>query len=533
MVDQEEIHRKCNSDNPKERIEAVEQLRSSFKDISDKKQAWQDLYKLIEDPNPGVRRRAVEALGAIFEYVQAKEHAWQDLHKLIKDPNPGVQEKVAEALGAIFEHVPDKKQAWRDLIKLTAYQDKRVRWKAEEALETALKNVPDKGQMLKYLTEMTRAPDKYVKVNAYHSLGRISIYKASQSKSEEAYLEELKKAIEFFEKASKVPISFKPSKFCFLFYRSFYTMISGKQEAKDEVEKYLAQANKEKGWSKNKELLIKTVENLSNALKEVQNLENMDLGAKKEKLNECRKQCDKALRSMKDAASSDGNTVREGIDRKLKSLLEEIQEKAKTACRESQGTDTEEIACAVSREVQKWEIGSQEEMSWNVSNVVRVLKSKIPNTPENEEILDMIESMKYERDITKQYRILPAIIGLIPTVNVVSEEAVTEKIKNSERTILEEIRKGIQKLDEVIIYVKPGVHEELILHVGPVTPAGGGEYTLTIPLQGLSYSEMKDDLREISGKRIDQLSKLPNKIANIVETYLIKNKMEDLLDKLY
>lgn len=113
------------------------------------------------------------------------------------------------------------------------------------------------------------------------------------------------------------------------------------------------------------------------------------------------------------------------LDRKLKSLLEEIQEKAKTACRESQGTDTEEIACAVSREVQKWEIGSQEEMGWYVENLVLVLKSKIPHTPENREILERIESLKSEKNLTKQYSVLPIIIGLIPTVNVVSEEDVT------------------------------------------------------------------------------------------------------------
>ena len=69
-----------------------------------------------------------------------------------------------------------------------------------------------------------------VKVYEYDSLGRINIYSASQSKSEKEYLEELQKAIEFFEKATKEPTRDNPSKFCFPFYRSFYTIISAKNE---------------------------------------------------------------------------------------------------------------------------------------------------------------------------------------------------------------------------------------------------------------------------------------------------------------
>jgi hypothetical protein len=145
----------------------------------------------------------------------------------------------------------------------------------------------------------------------------------------------------------------------------------------------------------------------------------------------------------------------------------------------------------------------------------------------------MIEYMKYEKDITKQYRTLSSVIGLIPTVSVVPIEPVIEKIESSQREILEEIRKNGEKLDDVVISLEPGLREELILHIGTISSIGGGvEYTLTVPLQGLSYPEIKKDLRAISGKRINQLSILPNKIAKIVKEYLIENKMEDLLSKL-
>ncbi|MFZ2499287.1 hypothetical protein [Methanosarcina sp.] len=145
----------------------------------------------------------------------------------------------------------------------------------------------------------------------------------------------------------------------------------------------------------------------------------------------------------------------------------------------------------------------------------------------------MIESMKYEKDLSRVLSCLSTVIGLIPTVNVVPVEPVIKKIDGSQREILEEIRKSSEKIDDIKISLVPGISEELILHIGPMTPYGGVEYTLTIPLQGLSYPEIKEELKEIAGKRISQMSMLPKKTAKIVEDYFVKNKMEDLLNKLH
>ena len=96
--------------------------------------------------------------------------------------------------------------------------------------------------------------------------------------------------------------------------------------------------------SKSKELLFEAVENLANALKEVQNLENLDLEAKKDELNFYRKYCDRAAELMIDAketAPFATIVMRKGLpilDRNLKGLIEEIQKKAKIACQVSQGT---------------------------------------------------------------------------------------------------------------------------------------------------------------------------------------------------
>ena len=246
---------------------------------------------------------------------------------------------IANSIGSAFPYIPDEKQAWDDLVQLTSDN----------------KN--------------------YVRVSAYHSMGKISIFKASQSESEEEYRTEVEKAIDFFDKASKELTYLPPSKFCLPFYRSFYAIIFEKYETEEEVEKYFQEAKAEIGESNNKKVLFEAIENLSKFLTELQNIESIDLDAKKKKLSLCRKYCEQAAELMNETEITTPfatATIKKGfpiLNRKLKSLLEEIQEKAKTACRESQGTDTAEIACAVSREVQKWEICSQEEMTQKVEDV--------------------------------------------------------------------------------------------------------------------------------------------------------------------
>ncbi len=53
------------------------------------------------------------------------------------------------------------------------------------------------------LIELTNNQDRLVRVYANHSLGKFSIFKASQAKKED-YKQELEKAITFFEKYFQV-----------------------------------------------------------------------------------------------------------------------------------------------------------------------------------------------------------------------------------------------------------------------------------------------------------------------------------------
>ncbi|MFY9338571.1 MAG: HEAT repeat domain-containing protein [Methanosarcina flavescens] len=455
---------------------------------------------------------------------------------LSKDPKERIH--ALEQLENLFSFMPDKQQAWDDLHRLTSDEDIDVRSSAALALGSAFSHVPDKQQAWDYLHRLTSDEDRSVRSSSNYSLARVSIFMASQAETDEDYKRELENAIEFFEIASKEAKYYNPAQFCLLFYRSFYTVIFKKQEAREEVNRYLEEAKSAIKGSESKELLSEAVQNLAEALKEVHNLENLDLKAKKVELYFYRKYCDSVSEIMRytdEKAPFATEVLRKRLpilDRHLKKLLEEIQEKAKKACQESQGTATKEIACAVNKEVQKWEISSHEEMSWCVNNLVTVLKSKIPHNTENKEILDMIEYMKFEKDLTKQYRTLSTVIGLIPTVNVVAVDPIVENINEIGQNIEAKLDNLSQEMNDISISLSPRIKQEIKISSGIEIAGTGGKLITTIPLQEISYAELKEDLQRIKGKNISKLSELPKRLANKIKGYLLLKDREDIIEQL-
>jgi len=148
LIDQEKIHNQCFSDDPKERVPALDQLKY-FLSMPDKQKAWIYLVRLTTDENSTVRYRAASALGSVFSQVPDKQQAWNDLHRLTNDEDSDVIRWAADALGSIFSQVPDKQLAWNDLHRLT------------------------------------NDVDSYVRIHAQYSLGRVSIFKASQAEVDE------------------------------------------------------------------------------------------------------------------------------------------------------------------------------------------------------------------------------------------------------------------------------------------------------------------------------------------------------------
>lgn len=575
MVDQEKIHNQCLSRRPRERSVALSQLRDNFPSLADQQQAWNDLHRLINDEDRNVRFWAAEALGSAFYYLPDKQQAWNDLIRLTSDEDRHVREIATYALGSAFSQVPDKQQALKDLYRLTSDKDKWVRSNAVLALGSAFSQIPDKQQTWNHLHALTNdmdrnvrenvarafgslyshLPDKqkawndlirlakdecsYVRASSNHSLGRVSIFKASQAETDEGYKKELEKAIEFFETAAKEELFYNPARFCLPFYRSFYSIIFKKEEAKGEIDKYLEEAKSAIKGSESKKQLFEAVQNLAEALKEVQNMGYLDLSRMKDELNFCRKYCDHAAELMKRADEKvpfATEVLKKGLpilDRNIKRILEEIQEKAKTACKVSQGTVNKEIACAVNKEIQKWEIGgNQEEVAQKVEDIAYILKIKVADLPENEYFLNKIEAMRHEINLIKQLETLSYLIGLTPTVKVVPEDIVTRNINKIGQNIETKLDGLSQEMSEIRINLSPGIKQEIEISSGIEIAGTGATLITTIPLQEISYAELKEDLQRIKGEHISKLSELPKRLANKIKGYLLLKDREDIIKQL-
>ncbi|WP_229390427.1 HEAT repeat domain-containing protein [Methanosarcina sp. DH2] len=469
-----------NDEDRSVRSSAAEVLGSLFSQMSDKQQAWNDLHRLVNDEDSDVRYSAAEALGSAFSQVLDKQQAWNDLHRLTSDENNFVRDKATSALGSAFSQVLDKQQAWNDLHRLTSDIDRSVRYSAAEALGSAFSQVPDKQQAWDDLHRLTDDQDMYVRIYANHSLGRVSIFMASKSEKEEEYERELETAITFFEKAAKEATHYNPAQFCLPFYRSFHTIIFEKQDAKEEVDKYLKEAKDAIRGSKSKETLLEAVENLAEALKEVHSLGNLDLEAQKSELNFYRQYCDRAAELMDNAEETAPFAVRAMkiglpiLDRNLKRLIEEIQKKAKIACRESKDTDAEEIVCEINKEIQNIISDDQKQYIGILEDIVSILKIKIPSIPENKFIFRKIESLDNKMISPEKYSDLLLIISMMPTMKVVSEQELDHKLLKLDLIydktvsieakldlIQKELDRGLEKLDILSLEVG-GKEGELI-----------------------------------------------------------------------
>jgi HEAT repeat protein/nucleoside phosphorylase len=440
-----DLHRFTTDEDSYVRSCAADTLGSAFSQVPDefKQQAWNDLHTLTNDDDSYVRSRAADALGSVFSQApnEFKQQAWNDLHMLTNDEDSYVRSRAAGALGSAFSQVPDefKQQVWNNLVKLTYDEESDVRSRAAWSLGFVFSQVPDKQSAWNNLVRLTTDEDSDVRTHAQYSFGKVSIFKASQVENEEDYKKELEKAIEYFEKAAQESYSYSnPSSFCLPFYRSFYTIIFKKHEAKEEVDKYLKEAKAAIKGSESKGLLFEAVENLATALKEVQNLRSLDLQGMKCELNSYRKYCEHATELMRDVeerAPFATKMIMRGLpimDRILKRLIEEIQEEAKIACKELKGTATEEIACAVSGEVQQWEVSNQKEMTQNIESLIEIFRLKMPNLPGYEDIFREIEGIRNEKDLGKQYKVILRLIGLIPMF-VSMPDYVVNTIKNIDK----------------------------------------------------------------------------------------------------
>ncbi|MDP3104194.1 MAG: hypothetical protein Q8M95_06260 [Candidatus Methanoperedens sp.] len=327
---------------------ALEILVSVFPHIPDKKQACENLIQMTQDKSSSVRLRAIYALFTIFPQVTDKEQVWKDFIRLTQDEDSVVRSRAASGLVSTFPYIIDKEQAWYDLQRLMQDKDSEVRSHVASALGVIFPKIDNKEQVCNDLIRLTHDKICNVRVSANYSLGRAFLLKATEANNKENFKKELEKALEFFEKSSQESSFFNPASFCLPFYRSFYTLIFKKQEVESEVRKYLGEAKNAVRGSESREKLLQTVENLANALREVQNARDFDeMKCALKVYTRYLEHAADILVSTEDNAPGATKLIRKGlpiIDERIREIIIEIQHKAKAIYNETKETPLEDIA---------------------------------------------------------------------------------------------------------------------------------------------------------------------------------------------
>ena len=341
----EDLHRLAQDKDSKVRMFAAETIGSIFSDLPDRNQAWEDLHCLSQDKHSKVRKCTARALGLAFLDLPDKTQAWDDLHRLIQEKDINIQRDAIEALGSAFSSLPLRNQAWGDLLRISHDKNALLLQVVAKTLGSVFYNLPDKNRAREELLRLAQNPDNSVRSSANHSLGKASIYKATEAMSDNEFKEEIEKAITFFDKA--YTLGFDQSIFCRPFYRSFYAITFKEAEAHDEVMRYLKEAKRCSLGQKSKETKVEYLENLSHALLEVKRLENSNLDLIKYDLNAYMRYCENAedlLFQMENDTSRAVMVLHKGlpiIDRRIKSVLREIEERAAGFCLAAKNTPLE------------------------------------------------------------------------------------------------------------------------------------------------------------------------------------------------
>ena len=524
----DDLHRLTQDKNDYVRRGAANSLSICYSNLPDefKKQAWSDLIKLTQDKDYYVRWEAADALGICYSHIpdESKKHAWSDLHRLTQDINYDVRLRVAKALGTCYSNLPDesKKHAWSDLHRLTQDKCYVVRFKAADALGTCYSDFPDesKKQAWSDLIRLTEDKNKDARVVANHSLGRVSIYRAFEAKSDDSVRKELETALSFFEKSSSEATIFNPAKFCLPFYRSFHAITFKEEGAEAEVKQYLEEAKSAVEGSKSKEKLFEIVENLGNALKEVQKARDLD--AIKSNLNTYQQYCDRAcelLDATEEKAPGASRLLRKGlpiIDKKIKEMLKEIEEKTRQFCQESRQTPFEKISRNTYYQVKGLgEVDSQDEAETRLNNLRSLLQSMCSILPE--------ESMKLIRrqlDEIKDAKLSDKVKILENTLI-----SIAVGIKNLEDRSTEQ-KKEIDYFRDLVIRrldnINYGVFQ-LKLRSGEMAPALLNiKYELNrIQTDFTNFGINLEDVRNLQHQSIQRLNDEMTKLASEIETKII------------
>ena len=595
MVDQTKIHKMVQNANTEKHKKALDQLKTYFKILPNKDQAWQDLHRLTQDDDSDVRWDAASALLFVFNSIPgvSKDQAWQDLHRLTLDDHSNVRSNAASALGLVFSSIPDahKDQAWQDLIRLiqdddsnvqfiTAYRlgsvfisipyaskdqawqdlhrltqddDSDVRRGAASALVSVFISIPyaSKDQVWQDLIRLTQDDDSQVRVLTNYSLGRVSILKATEAVNEDEFKNELKNALEFFEKSNAEAIFINPAKFCHPFYKSIFSITFEERNVEAEVQEYIKEAKNAVEGSESKKTLLEAVENLENALREVHKSREKGLGAWKHDLKTYKRYCDRACDLLeiteKDAPGAT-MIIRKGlpiIDQQIKKMIGEIQEKAKVLCKQTRETLFEDLGKEVNQISQDLSfIRDPITLEKNINNLLIALSPICDKVSEKDtEACRFYEIAKQESYIEDKLPLMSMILvkftSQISDKKVMGGPGITagrdvifgnvsgqvgigehiEQIQTIEQTDLEELRKSLLAFQEQVAHLGLSPNYQNVVNgaiSAAVIEAEEDKPTLTKIKEG--FESALNTIRK-AGKTIQETSEFYNpakKIAKLI-----------------
>jgi len=529
----QDLLRLTQDDDSYMRRGAASALGSAFSSIPDASidQAWEDLHRLTQDDDSYMRMSAVSALGSVFGSIPdaSIDQAWEDLLRLTQDDNSYVRRSAASALGSAFSSIPDASidQACEDLHRLTQDDDSYMRMSAASALGSAFSSIPDASidQSCEDLHRLTQDDDRQVRVSTNYSLGRVSILKATDAAKENEFKSELKNALEFFEKSNAEATFINPARFCHPFYKSIFSITFEERNAEAEVQEYIKEAKNAIEGSESKKTLLKAVENLENALREVHKSREKGLDAWKSDLKHYKRYCDRACNLLeiteKDAPGAT-IIIKRGlpiINQRIKEIIAEIHEKAETLCKQTRNTPLEDLgkeAYQIGKDLVQIDdsIGLEKGFD-NLQDVLSDICKKFSGN-ERKEACRFLKKANNESCIEYRINLINVILSKISS-------------QMSIQTYMETIEK---KLDELKVSVKPGIRQEFVINSGIEIFGTGGKLITTIPLQEISYSDLEEDLKSIKGNTVSKLTSLPEKLADKIKEYLIRNKKDNLLKEL-
>jgi HEAT repeat protein len=480
------LHKLTFNNNWFVKASAVEALGHAFPSIPNIyiSTAWDDFHRLASGDEAFIRYCAAEVIGNVISSFSdtRKYDAYELLTCLINDSDFEIKGNAIKSLGDVFSSIPKQYQhnAQSFLFNLINNADSEVRGTAANGLGSAFSSLSDEYQSNAWTNLIKLASDEKpdVRMNANYALGKVCIYKASQSDNKDSR-GLLGKAIQYFEKSANESRDSNSARFCSLFYRSFDAVIFNKIASKEEINDYIVAAKREILYSKSKKKLIEAVEQLAEVLETVQSARESGIN-EQELLKHCSDICNHVdhlmdLNKEKTPAIYElYKKSRPNFDAHIKELIEDLKEIAEAACKEGKGTRYENLACNIREEIAGWGGINDEIISMQIERFIKIVNKYMP-PQEAESVCNELEDIKTEKNVTKLIStIVDDIISILLNVKTSEEFALLKK-----------------ELAEIKKMLEPSMSQEFVVTSGFSVMGTGGQLVTSYPVKNIPKSDVK------------------------------------------